>query len=106
MSQTNTTEKPAVGEQEFAHNDVLKTLHDPTRVDKELSQFVSETTVDLSPERNNELLRKIDRRVMPIAVITCLFQALTQSTLPFASIMGLIEDTGMRTAKGTVSQEV
>ncbi|KAI5456863.1 major facilitator superfamily domain-containing protein [Mariannaea sp. PMI_226] len=105
MSPRNTARKPSVGEPEFEHNDVSKTLHDPTRVDKELSQFISVTAVDLSPERNKELLRKIDKHVMPVAVITCLLQALTQSTLPFASIMGLVEDTGMRTANGSVSQE-
>ena len=91
---------------ETLYDDDRKVPHDPSRVDKELSSYVSDVRIELAPGRNKELLRKIDKRVLPIAIVTCLLQALTQSTLPFASIMGLVEDTSLLSVNGTVSQKV
>lgn len=106
MSEIHNLRKTSVGGSEPAHDEALKMPHDPTRIDKELSQYVTDTRVEISPERNKKLLRKIDKRVLPIAIVTCLLQALTQSTLPFASIMGLIPDTGLQRPDGSVSQQV
>ncbi|KAF9884949.1 hypothetical protein FE257_000858 [Aspergillus nanangensis] len=89
----------------FEHHESLDVSHSLKRIDKEISQYVSDVGIQISPERNTELLRKIDKRVLPILILACLLQALTQSSLAFASIMGLTEDTGMRTARGLVSQE-
>lgn len=76
------------------------------QIDKELSHYIADVAVEISSERNKELVRKLDKRVLPVLIVACLLQALTQSTLPFASIMGLIEDTGMRRPDGRTSQQV
>lgn len=91
---------------EFEHEESLSAAPYHGWVDKELSQFVTDVAVEISSERNKELVRKLDKRVLPVLVVACLLQALTQSTLPFASIMGLIEDTGMRRPDGRTSQQV
>ncbi|CAI7639799.1 unnamed protein product [Penicillium manginii] len=75
------------------------------QIDKELSHYIADVAVEISSERNKELVRKLDKRVLPVLIVACLLQALTQSTLPFASIMGLIEDTGMRRPDGRTSQQ-
>ncbi|KAL2788654.1 major facilitator superfamily domain-containing protein [Aspergillus keveii] len=109
MAQSDPTKHDAAevsrNKSEFEHEEALKQPALHGRVDKELSQYVSDVAVEISSDRNKELVRKLDKRVLPVLVIACLLQALTQSTLPFASIMGLIEDTGMRTASGAVSQQ-
>ena len=100
-------EKVTVQRHEWAsHEPAGLKLHDPNKVDKELAQYVSDVRVEISPERNAKLRHMIDKRVLSIAIGVCLLQALTQSALPFASIMGLIQDTGMVRPNGLVSQEV
>ena len=91
---------------EFEHEEFLSRASHHGQVDKELSQYVTDVAVEISSERNKELVRKLDKRVLPVLVVACLLQALTQSTLPFASIMGLIDDTGMRRPDGRTSQQV
>lgn len=62
-------------------------------VDKELAQYVSEMRIDITPEKNAELLRKIDKRVLVVMVTTYFLQAIDKGTLSFASIMGILDDT-------------
>jgi hypothetical protein len=110
MAQSDPTKHDAAegsrNKSEFEHEEALKQPALHGRVDKELSLYVSDVAVEISSDRNQELVRKLDKRVLPVLVIACLLQALTQSTLPFASIMGLVEDTGMQSASGAVSQQV
>lgn len=62
-------------------------------VDKEVAQYVSDARIEISPEKNAELRRKIDKRVLLVMVATYFLQAIDKGTLSFASIMGIIDDT-------------
>lgn len=64
-------------------------------VDKELAQYVSDARIEISPEKNAELRRKIDKRVLSVMIITYFLQAIDKGTLSFASIMGIIDDTNL-----------
>lgn len=64
-------------------------------VDKELAHYVSDARIDISPEKNAELRRKIDKRVLSVMVATYFLQAIDKGTLSFASIMGIITDTNL-----------
>ncbi|KAJ9131627.1 Thiamine pathway transporter THI73 [Pleurostoma richardsiae] len=65
------------------------------KVDKELAKYVSDARITISPEKNTELRRKIDRRVLVIMIATYFLQAIDKGTMSFASIMGIIPDTGL-----------
>lgn len=65
------------------------------KVDKELAQYVSDTRIEISPEKNAELLRKIDKRILVIMVTTYFLQAIDKGTLSFSSIMGIRDDTNL-----------
>ncbi|KAH7400361.1 major facilitator superfamily domain-containing protein [Cadophora sp. MPI-SDFR-AT-0126] len=66
---------------------------DYNRVDKEVQKYVSDVAIEISPEENSRLKKLIDRRVLPIMIITYFLQALDKGTLSFASIMGIRDDT-------------
>jgi hypothetical protein len=80
--------------------DEKKDMQNYERVDKELAKYVSDARITISPERNVELRRMIDRRVLVVMICTYFLQAIDKGTLSFASIMGIIPDTGL------VGQEV
>lgn len=86
--------------------DLDKPTHHSERVDKEVAAYASDVRIEISPERNLELRRKIDRRVLLVMVLTYFLQAIDKGTLSFASIMGITTDTGMVNADGSVSQQV
>ncbi|KAK7739070.1 hypothetical protein SLS53_005968 [Cytospora paraplurivora] len=73
--------------------ELAKDCQNYENVDRELAQYVSDTRVEITPEKNAELLRKIDRRVLAVMVTTYFLQAIDKGTLSFASIMGITEDT-------------
>jgi hypothetical protein len=75
------------------------------RVDKELAAYASDVRIEISPERNIELRKKIDKRILVVMILTYFLQAIDKGTLSFASIMGITTDTGMVNADGTVSQQ-
>lgn len=60
---------------------------DFNRVDKEVAKYASDVAVDISPEENSRLKRKIDKRVLSIMIFTYFLQALDKGTMSFASIM-------------------
>lgn len=64
-------------------------------VDKELAQYVSDARIEISPEKNAELRRKIDKRILTVMVGTYFLQAIDKGTLSFASIMGIVDDTNL-----------
>lgn len=61
------------------------------RVDKELAQYITDAKITISPEKNDELRRKIDRRILAVMISTYLRKQLTKA--PFASIMGIKADS-------------
>lgn len=74
-------------------NEIEKDHIDYKRVDKELAQYISEARITISPEKNNELRRKIDRRILTVMISTYFLQAIDKGTMSFASIMGIKDDT-------------
>ncbi|KNG47239.1 allantoate permease [Stemphylium lycopersici] len=62
------------------------------RIDKEVAQYAGDTEVYISEEENKRLKRMIDRRVLPIMVVTYFLQALDKGTMSMTSIMGLRQD--------------
>ncbi|ETN41528.1 uncharacterized protein HMPREF1541_03464 [Cyphellophora europaea CBS 101466] len=61
---------------------------------KELIQRVGHR-VELTPENNKRVCRKIDLRVLPVILFVYFLQALDKATLAYASVFGLIEDTNL-----------
>ncbi|OAQ63182.1 allantoate permease [Pochonia chlamydosporia 170] len=74
-------------------NDVKKDHTDYDRVDKELAKYISDARITISPEKNEELRRKIDRRILAVMISTYFLQAIDKGTMSFASIMGIRDDT-------------
>ncbi|KAK2755731.1 hypothetical protein FQN54_005881 [Arachnomyces sp. PD_36] len=52
-------------------------------------------SVVLTPENNSRVLRKIDLRILPLVLGIYFLQALDKATLAYASVFGLIEETGL-----------
>jgi len=61
------------------------------------NQLLSQTgrTIALTPENNARVLRKIDLYILPVVLGTYFLQALDKATLAYASVFGLVEDTGL-----------
>ncbi|CAN8100739.1 unnamed protein product [Discula destructiva] len=68
---------------------------DYDKIDKEVAQYASDTRIYISPEKNAELRRKVDKRVLLVMIGTYFLQAIDKGTLSFASIMGIREDTNL-----------
>jgi hypothetical protein len=64
------------------------------RIDKEVAKYADATAeaVHISEEENKRLRRLIDRRVLPIMIVTYFLQALDKGTMSFSSIMGIRND--------------
>lgn len=64
------------------------------RIDKEVAKYADATAdrVHISEEENKRLKKLIDRRVLPIMIITYFLQALDKGTMSFSSIMGIRND--------------
>lgn len=50
-------------------------------------------TVVITPENNARVLRKIDWRILPIILFVYCLQSLDKTSLSYASVFGLIDDT-------------
>ncbi|RFU80564.1 allantoate permease [Trichoderma arundinaceum] len=74
-------------------NEIEKDHTDYERVDKELAKYVTDARITISQEKNDELRRKIDRRVLAVMISTYFLQAIDKGTMSFASIMGIKDDT-------------
>ncbi|PWN48501.1 MFS general substrate transporter [Violaceomyces palustris] len=61
------------------------------QVDEEVLEH-TDASVIITPEENKRLLRIIDRRVLPVMVVTYFLQSLDKGILSLASIMGIQED--------------
>jgi len=64
------------------------------RIDAEVAKYADATAerVHISEEENKRLKRLIDRRVLPIMIVTYFLQALDKGTMSFSSIMGIRHD--------------
>lgn len=51
--------------------------------------------VVVTPEDNARVLRLIDMRILPILLVVYCLQSLDKTTLSYASVFGIIEDTGL-----------
>lgn len=51
--------------------------------------------ISLSPAENDRILRRIDLALLPLMLAVYFLQALDKATLSYASIFGLIDDTGL-----------
>ncbi|KAK4065862.1 uncharacterized protein Triagg1_8414 [Trichoderma aggressivum f. europaeum] len=74
-------------------NEIEKDHTNYGRVDKELAQYITDARITISPEKNDELRRKIDRRILAVMISTYFLQAIDKGTMSFASIMGIKNDT-------------
>ena len=63
--------------------------------DEEVLQHL-DATVTISEEENRRLLRKIDKRVLSVMVITYFAQSLDKGTISFAAIMGIQKDLNLK----------
>jgi hypothetical protein len=64
------------------------------RIDAEVAKYADANAeaVHISEEENKRLKRLIDRRVLPIMIVTYFLQALDKGTMSFSSIMGIRND--------------
>lgn len=72
---------------------VIKPGQDDNIIDAEILAYAASEPVPIDEATNKRLRRMIDRRILPIMMITYFLQALDKGTLSFSSIMGLREDT-------------
>ncbi|CAN6669765.1 allantoate permease [Trichomonascus vanleenenianus] len=62
------------------------------RIDSDVAKYASAEAVYIDEETNKRLLWKINKRILPIIIITYLAQGLDKGLVSFASIMGIRED--------------
>lgn len=64
------------------------------RIDAEVAKYADANAdaVHISEEEDKRLRRLIDRRVLPIMIVTYFLQALDKGTMSFSSIMGIRND--------------
>ncbi|EHK50171.1 hypothetical protein TRIATDRAFT_44277 [Trichoderma atroviride IMI 206040] len=74
-------------------NTLEKDHTDYEQVDKELAKYIADARITISQEKNIELRRKIDRRILVVMISTYFLQAIDKGTMSFASIMGIKDDT-------------
>jgi septin family protein len=67
---------------------------DYDRIDAEVAKYADANAeaVHISEEENKRLKRLIDKRVLPIMIVTYFLQALDKGTMSFSSIMGIRND--------------
>jgi hypothetical protein len=74
------------------------------RIDAEVAKYADATEVHISEEENRRLKKMIDRRVLPIMVITYFLQSLDKGTMSATSIMGIRDyDIPVLKSNATVS---
>ncbi|KAK2053012.1 major facilitator superfamily transporter [Colletotrichum caudatum] len=66
------------------------------KVDHEVAKYAGETIIEIDEATNKRLKRTIDKRVLSVMVVTYFMQSLDKGTMSFASIMGIIKDTGLK----------
>jgi len=64
--------------------------------DDETSRYVGPRAMQIDEATNKRLFWKINRRILPIMVVTYFCQSLDKGTLNFASIMGIQKDANLK----------
>ncbi|KAL7414359.1 MFS transporter [Mrakia frigida] len=73
----------------------LKQQHQPLgSVDDEVAKYINSGVV-IGEAENKRVLRLLNRRVLPIMVITYFFQTLDKGTLAFSAVMGIRTDNNL-----------
>jgi septin family protein len=64
------------------------------RIDDEVAKYADANAdaVHISEEENKRLKRLIDKRVLPVMIVTYFLQSLDKGTMSFSSIMGIRND--------------
>lgn len=65
------------------------------RLDPEVAKYAANEVIEIDEETNRRLRRLIDRRILPVMVVTYFLQSLDKGTLSFSSIMDMPQDTGL-----------
>ena len=52
-------------------------------------------TIELTPENNKRVLRKIDTRILPVILAVYFLQALDKATLSYSSVFGLVDELNL-----------
>lgn len=65
------------------------------KVDEDVRKYMASDAIEIDESTSKRLKKLIDRRVLPVMVITYFLQALDKGTISFASIMGIQEDTNL-----------
>lgn len=65
------------------------------KVDEDVRKYMASEAIEIDEGTSKRLRRLIDRRVLPVMIITYFLQALDKGTISFASIMGIQEDTNL-----------
>ncbi|KAH7078519.1 major facilitator superfamily domain-containing protein [Paraphoma chrysanthemicola] len=90
------TDKKEIGQVErvLSAEDAKVDHIDYDRVDEEVAKYAdaNAATVHISEEEDRRLKRLIDRRVLPVMIVTYFLQALDKGTMSFSSIMGIRND--------------
>ena len=76
------------------------------RVDAEVAKYADATAVAISEEESKRLKKMIDRRVLPIMVITYFLQSLDKGTMSATSIMGIRNDIPVLQSNQVVSSRL
>ncbi|EJD48810.1 MFS general substrate transporter [Auricularia subglabra TFB-10046 SS5] len=76
---------------------ILKGEHAAHGIDAEVADFFAQESaaITIDDETNARLRMKVHKRVLVVMVVTYFAQTLDKGTLNFASIMGIVEDTGL-----------
>ncbi|KAH8638432.1 allantoate permease [Alternaria alternata] len=85
----------SVGDEKGEHADY-------NRIDQEVAKYAGASEVFVSEEENKRLKKMIDRRVLPIMVITYFLQSLDKGTMSATSIMGIRDDVPGLLSKETI----
>jgi hypothetical protein len=94
MSKSDTA-MPVQQEISKADMETNESIHKPTNIrgkDKAAELLAANDRVNVTPEENKRVLRKIDLVILPILLSVYFLQSLDKTTLSYASVFGLIQD--------------
>ncbi|EAW25693.1 putative MFS transporter [Aspergillus fischeri NRRL 181] len=91
--------QPTIQEQQMAQEDHITPVQ-PTRNDpikEKAAQFLATVNEDrtFTAEEEKAVLRRIDRRILPLLLGAYFFQQLDKSSLSYVSIFGIVEDANL-----------
>ncbi|KAK1992340.1 major facilitator superfamily transporter [Colletotrichum falcatum] len=93
MGKSEVIEAPELVE-DLADSKQQRTNYD--KVDNEVAKYAGQGIVEMDEATNKRLKKTIDKRVLLVMVVTYFMQSLDKGTMSFASIMGIVSDTGLK----------